>query len=341
MRGLVRPKAMRIILAGIWSVWLPFAAAPDAASRTYSEYGSRDEVKELVRARYLMGTVCEITAYGDESRSAITLAFDEIGRLESILSTFLEESELSRINREAHARPLKVSEDLWNVLLRSVEIARLSSGAFDPSYASPPAARGIEKVTLDSRARTVRLAPGTRLNFGGIAKGYALDAAAVVLRKEGVESALLNFGGQILALGAPPGEDAWPVEIASPLCAGKAGGVCAPAITMRVRDLSLSTSGLSERPGHILDPRTGMTLSGARSVTVIGRSAADADAWSTALFVLGLAEAPAGFSDCAIGLSSGRAGGIAAALIGDCPEDLAGFASSFKKDSVQPAARPT
>ncbi len=98
---------------------------------------------EAMRARYLMGTLCEITAYGAEAQSAITRAFDEIGRLEGILSTFLRESEISRINREAHARPIAASEDLWNVLLRSVEIARLSSGAFDPSYSSPPSARGI------------------------------------------------------------------------------------------------------------------------------------------------------------------------------------------------------
>ena len=114
------------------------------------------------------------------------------------------------------------------------------------------------------------------LDFGGIGKGWALDRAADVLRRRGVTRAFINFGGQILALGAPRGLDAWSVRLP---------GVKEPIM---VRDASVSTSGDSQRPGHISSPFDGGPLRRKFSATAVLASAAEADAWSTALYVLGM-----------------------------------------------------
>ncbi len=243
------------------------------------------------RARWLMGTLCEITVFSKDAQSAVSGAFDEIARIEGLLSTYIDDSEVSRLNRSNRAAATPVSAELWDVLSLSMGFARESGGAFDPTFASPPDARGYEKVRLFAQQRAVRLAPGARLDFGAIGKGYALDKAAAALRDAGVKSALLNFGGQILTLGAPPVGGRWPVRIDDEL-------------TLRVDGGSVATSGLSERPGHIKDPRDGRRVGRNGSVTVIAPTAAEADAWSTALFVGGLDALPKDFSGCALDLDS-------------------------------------
>lgn len=220
------------------------------------------------RTRPLMGTLCEISARGPGDDRGITAAFDEIARLERVMSTYMEDSELSRLNREGSAR---VSEDLWAVLAAALARARDSKGAFDPTFSSPAAARGWRKVRLDPSRRSVRLDPGARLDLGGIGKGYALDAAARALRREGVDSAMLNFGGQILVLGRPPEGGAWPVELSG--------------LRLLLRRGSLSVSSQRERPGHIVDPRTGGAVPRSDEVAVVAGTALEADGWSTALFV--------------------------------------------------------
>ncbi len=237
----------------------------------------------IVRARWIMGTILEITAHGPAS--AVSAAFAEVERLDRVLSLYKEDSELSALNRSTAA--FRCSPDLWEAVAASLDYARRSGGAFDPTVL-PPARRGKaalasvghEKVRLDPALRTVRFtAPGMALDFGGIGKGLALDHAARVLKDAGVRAAFLNFGGQILALGAPPGTDGWSVEAP--------GGR-----TLTVKDASVSTSGDSERPGHILSPFTGEPVRRAGSVTVVAPTGAEADAWSTALFVLGPAARP-------------------------------------------------
>ena len=245
------------------------------------------------RARFVMGTVCEISIYPPSKMSSkqalntLTQAFEEIERQDHIMSLFKENSELFRLNREAARRSVRASENLWNVLVRSAEINRLSDGAFDPTVGPP--AYGFSKVHLDPKDRSVRFdQEGLRIDPGGIGKGYALDTAAAVLRRAGVRSALINFGGQILALGTPPGQQDWDVEIE------EAG------LHLRIHDASVSTSSQSEHPGHILDPKTNRPVDRPGRVTVILPDAASADAWSTALFVSGAKAAPKDFRGCAI-----------------------------------------
>ena len=187
-----------------------------------------------------------------------------------------------------------------------------SGGAFDPTYGSQPGARGYGLLNLNADRRSVGLRKGARLNFGAIAKGYALDAAARILRDAGVRSALLNFGGQVLVVGEPPKGESWPVRI------GETGP------TLRLRSGSVSTSGLSERPAHILNPKSGRAVKGQSGVTVIAPTATEADAWSTALFVSGLDAFRPAFPGCAISYDPDKKEVLRTA--GDCSEYLDGNA---------------
>ena len=243
------------------------------------------EAAETLRARYLMGTVCEIRTLGPGAPEAATAAFEEIARLESAMTLYREESELSALNRGAGRGPFAASETLWEAVSSAIDYAERTGGAFDPTVLpllrrGPGAlpSVGHARVSLDPRARSVRFGvPGMALDLGGIGKGIALDHAAAVLKRKGVSSAFINFGGQVYAMGAPPGERGWTVEV--------------PWFgELIVRDASVSTSGDSERPGHIVSPFTGLTVRRNVSVTVVAPTAAEADAWSTALYVIGPAE---------------------------------------------------
>ncbi|HEY3176866.1 MAG TPA: FAD:protein FMN transferase [Candidatus Polarisedimenticolia bacterium] len=264
----------------------------------------------MSRARYLMGTVCEAVAYGDGAAGAIEAAFDEIARLEQVLSDYKADSDLSRLNRAAGRGAVPCPPDLYDFITAAVGFSRETRGAFDitvgpiidawdlrgrgrvPSQAELRGALrrvGWSRIGLDDAARSVRLPEGTVLDPGGLGKGFALDAAARVLRSRGVTAALLDFGGQILAIGAPPGEEAWEVSVAHPLRRDEI------ALALRLRDASISTSGNSEkgfevagrRLGHVVDPHSGLTVAADASATVIAPTGAEADACSTALLVMG------------------------------------------------------
>lgn len=240
-----------------------------------------------------MGTILEITAHGpDGAGAAVSAAFAEVERLDRVLSLYKEDSELSALNRSTGA--FHCSPDLWEAVTASLDFARRSGGAFDPTVL--PLKRrgkaaltsiGHAKVRTDAARRMVSFAaPGMALDFGGIGKGIALDHAARVLKDAGVRSAFLNFGGQILAVGSPPGTRGW--SVSAP------GGR-----SLVVKDASVSTSGDSEQPGHILSPFTGEAVRRSGSVTVVAPTGAEADAWSTALFVLG-PKARTSFRGCVI-----------------------------------------
>ncbi|MDD5303647.1 MAG: FAD:protein FMN transferase [Elusimicrobia bacterium] len=228
------------------------------------------------RVRWTMGTLCEIDAPGAPD-AAVSAAFAEIERWDRILSLYKKESEASALNRAAGTGPAKVSADLYAAVEASLRLARETGGAFDPTIL--PVLRGgpaqlplvgWSKVRLDPAARTIELPAGMGLDFGGIGKGWALDKAAAVLREAGVSRAMINFGGQILAIG---GE--WPVTVP---------GRAEPLI---VKDASVSVSGDTEHPGHIKSPFDGLAVRRPGAAVAVLGSAAEADAWSTALYVLG------------------------------------------------------
>jgi thiamine biosynthesis lipoprotein len=266
------------------------------------------------RARFLMGTVCRVTAYGLEAQrteEAVGAALDAISASEAVLGTWSEDSELSRVNRQAYAGPVGLSPELSGFLVRSLALAAATGGAFDPTVgalvdawdlrgqgrvASPEEIRsalarvGYRRVELhDSGSRVLFRASGLWLESGAAGKGHALDRAAWILRGRGVQAALLDFGGQLLALGAPPGEEGWTVAVADPR--DRQRGV----LSLSLQNASAATSAQGERSrqvgersvGHILDPRTGKPVERRGSTTVVASSAMEADALATALFVLG------------------------------------------------------
>lgn len=232
------------------------------------------------RVRWVMGTLCGIEA--EASDEDVSAAFEELERWDRILSLYKADSELSALNARAGRGPVPVSPELYAATASALRLAEETGGAFDPTVlpllrrgpAGLPAA-GWKKVRLNPAARTVSLPAGGGLDFGGIGKGWALDRAAERLRARGVASARFNFGGQVLALGASPAGESWAVTLP--------GG----SRNLRLQDASVSVSGDSERPGHIVSPFTGERLHRDFAVAVLAPTAEEADAWSTALYVLG------------------------------------------------------
>jgi FAD:protein FMN transferase len=241
-------------------------------------------VARVTRARLEMGTILEIDAIGPRSatESAVGAAFAAVEEVDRRLSNWRADSELSRANAAAATnRPFRLSPATWRCLSRAFDVSRETEGAFDPTVGVATGVRtiGFKNVILDSNGCTLTFAvPGGAVDSGGFGKGEALDRALVELRRRGVVAARLNFGGQITLLGARFGD----VSIAEPR-AGSKRELC----TFRTEDGSVSTSGVSEKPGHIVDPRTGAPPPFAGSVTVVADNGLRADALSTALFVLG------------------------------------------------------
>jgi thiamine biosynthesis lipoprotein len=253
----------------------------------------------------------EVTLSDEDARhvAAARAALDEVDRIEDALTVFRDSSEVAGVNREAGAGPVAVSSLLFDLLSLSRRLHVSTGGAFDPTSApltrawgflvregrlpapeeieAARAAVGFDKVELDEEARTVRFrVPGVNLNFGSIGKGYALDLVAGLLREKGVARALVSGGASsVLAFG---GGDGFPVDVTSP----RVPGVLAH---LTMREGCLGTSGAGEqffekdgrRYGHVIDPRTGWPAEGVLSASVVTRSAAEADALSTAFLVAG------------------------------------------------------
>ncbi|MGH9365455.1 MAG: FAD:protein FMN transferase [Thermoanaerobaculia bacterium] len=287
---------------GLASVTLLAVAAPPG--------GEIPEVR-VVRERYLMGTVLEIDAVGRERaglEEAVAEAFRAVEDVEGRLSNWRRESELSRANRAAGREAVRISPATFRTLRAAFDLAEETGGAFDPTVGAVTEALGLtgepvdrqraralagtvgwSSAVLEPAARTLFLRiPGAAIDSGGFGKGEALDAAAVALRRGGVTAARLNFGGQILLVGSgtPSGRRrGFPeVTVATPESSG--------AILCRfvAPDGSVSTSGDSEKPGHLIDPRTGQAVALHGSVTVLADTGLRADALSTALFVKGMRE---------------------------------------------------
>lgn len=270
----------------------------------------------------LMGTRVSMNVWvGDPARSAqaaaaIRQAFDEIARIEQIASEWRDSSDLSRLNAAAGKDPIEVPRELIDILARAKQISEASDGHFDVTFyavgelwsfrpgAVPPdpsavAARlplvnwrGIE---LDPPRRRARLStPGMKVGLGAIAKGYAVDAASRVLRDAGFANHVVEGGGDTYAAGHKAGEP-WHVGVQRPDRAGAMGA-------LRLKDKAVVTSGNymrffeweGRRYTHILDPKTGFPIlesQSPRSVTCVAQNATDADAFCTALSVMGRSRA--------------------------------------------------
>jgi thiamine biosynthesis lipoprotein len=239
----------------------------------------------------------------------------EIDRLERILTIYDAESEVSRLNQLAHERPIPVCDEVLEVLLLAQRLSGETAEAFDvttgpfskawgfferrpcvPSEEALAAASrvvGINHVRVDAPSRTVRFdAQGVEINLGSIGKGYALDRGAGLLRRKSVGGALLDAGrSSVLAIGHAPGEErGWLIGIANPRRPQSR------IARIWLRDGALATSAATfqfiahrcKRLGHIIDPRTGWPAHGIESATVLAPTAAEADALSTAFYIMGV-----------------------------------------------------
>lgn len=274
---------------------------------------------DLIRVhRPAMGSYFEIRC-GARVPGVVELAsraLDLIDALEAQMTIHSDDSEISRLNATAHLGPVAVEPGLFALLERAIELSRLTGGAYDVTsgalseawgfvrgpkrvpdagtLAQARARTGWQHLQLDPEARTVRFnVPGMRINLGSIGKGYAIDRAAQVIRNHWFPTSALIHGGQssVCALGSPPGKfgSRWEIALRNPFRPETPLGV------IRVRNRGLGTSGGAFQQfeaegriyGHILDPRTGEPAHGPASVTVLAPTAADADALSTAFYLLG------------------------------------------------------
>ncbi len=263
-----------------------------------------------------MACVYAIEAYGADAQALpriVEEGFDEVDRIDRLMSHYKAESPLSRLNQQAATRAVSVDPELFDFITESMRYNRESEGAFDvtvgplmkawgffrgegrmPSADELSTARGhvgTRHVVLDSAARTIAFdEPGVELDLGGIAKGYAVDRVVRLLKERRVPAALVSAGGStIYGLGAPPGRAAWEVAIQDPLNSTRV------ARTVHLKDRALSVAGGSEkyfevagrRYSHIMDPRTGSPVRGVLGVAVLTNTGTDGDALDDAFFVLG------------------------------------------------------
>ncbi len=277
-------------------------------------FGCSGEYTVVKESRIVMGTIVEITvAHPDRefARAAMEEAFSEFERVDRLLSGYDGSSEVSRINREAHLAEVKADEEVFLLLEKSLAISRLSDGAFDVTIGPVmklwkfdeggvvPAKEdvaavlpqvGFGRVEVNAERRTVRfLSVGVEIDMGGIGKGYAVDLAAARLQKMGIDNAIVDAGGDLKLIGRRPGKDFWRIGVRHPREASRM------LVTLDLAETAVVTSGDYERffidqekrYHHLLDPGTGYPASACQSVTVIAPDAVDADAYATAVFVLG------------------------------------------------------
>jgi len=266
------------------------------------------------RARPAMGTLVGVAARGEDGNTlerTIHRVFEEIERLEGILSEWRQDSAVSRVNLAAGEEPVRVPTELIEILAVACEMSRSTNGAFDATWAPladvwaigepsfrPPGADAIatarrlvdyRDVVLDQRRQTAFLRRrGMRLGLGGIAKAYIAERAADFAVASGVNHILIDAGGDVVARGRN-GERPWTIGVRDPSSPARL------LATVGIEDEVVTTSGDYEhfvfvdgrRYHHLLDPRTGRPASASRSATVIAPRGALAEALSTALFVIG------------------------------------------------------
>jgi len=269
--------------------------------------------REIVK---LMGNRFEITAVSDDqvlAKTAISEAIDEVRRVEELLSTFKETSQVNEINRSAGIAHVKVNQEVIELITRSLKISTITQGAFDITYGSidkslwnfdvhmkalpekETALKSVglinyENVIIDRQESTVMLKhKGMRIGFGGIGKGYAADRAKQVMMGRGIESGIVNAAGDLITWGLQPSGKPWTIGIADPNSKQRAFSA------LSISNMAIATSGNYEkyalidgkRYSHTINPKTGLPVSGIKSVSIICPSAELADALATPIVIMG------------------------------------------------------
>jgi thiamine biosynthesis lipoprotein len=271
---------------------------------------------EPSRTELALGTICTITLYDYGKNDIYREIFDRIRQIENRMSVNIPSSDVSRINDSAGSNPVQVHEDVFKVIQKALYFAQASDGAFDPTVGPLVSLWGIgteaervpsqqeinsalalinrRDVELNEKERTVFLKrAGMALDLGAIAKGYAADEAAAIIRKYGIPMAIVDLGGNIIVCGKKKDKNPWRVGIQHP---GKERGAYIGVLRIEEADKTIVTSAVNERYfekdgkryHHIFSPVTGYpAATGLLSVTIITSCSMDADALSTAAFVLG------------------------------------------------------
>ncbi len=284
--------------------------------------------KELFRfddSRVSMACTYTVVVYGTDRIQLpliVNTAFEEIDRIDQLMSNYNPDSPLSQINREADKHTVVVEPELFDFIQLCLKYSRESDGAFDitvgPLMKSWGFYRGegripwffelwnvmrkvgYQRLILDSHDRTIQFSvSGMELDLGGIAKGYAVDRVISLLKEYGIQTGFVSAGGStVYGLGAPPNRDGWEIRIRDPLApndAGRNGG------TVHLKNRCLSIAGNYEKffkvrgikYSHIMDPHTGYPVQDMLSVAVLTDSGVDGDAVDDVLYVLGVEKSKA------------------------------------------------
>lgn len=270
---------------------------------------------ELNASKNLIGTVVDVKVYAPDiakGKATLYYAFREIERIDSLLAWQIPSSEISAINSAAGVSPVKISFETFSLLERSISYSRLSSGVFDitigpltqlwgfngdsepvsvpPQYLIDSCRQLVNFEALKLNAQDTSaflLNKGMSIDLGGIGKGYAIDRASAILKKNGLNSFLFNAGGDILVSGMKNENQKWVIGIKHPRDESKLFG------SVELTDLAIATSGDYERYfehngvryHHIIDPSTGFPATKSTSVSIVAESAERADALATILFI--------------------------------------------------------
>lgn len=265
----------------------------------------------------LMGNRFEFTVIADDEdmgQRAIDAAVAEVSRIEALLSTFKDNSQTNLINNHAGIKPVKVDTEMITLIQRSVKISAITQGAFDITYGSidkslwnfdvnmtslPDFETALQSVSLinyqnviiDTEHSTVMLRhEGMRIGFGGIGKGYAADRAKQVLQDLGIKSGIVNAAGDLITWGTQADDKNWTIGIADPDQRDR------PFSALNISNMAIATSGNYEKYAtingkkysHTIDPKTGLPVSGIKSVSILCPSAELADALATPVIVMGV-----------------------------------------------------
>lgn len=265
----------------------------------------------------LMGNNFTITVVAGNEKTGnenINLAIEEIRRIEKLFTTYKEDSQTNLINQNAGIEPVKVDQEVFNLIERAAGISKITQGAFDISYGSldkslwnfdktmtslpdPQTAKKMvhlidyRNIILDKQNCTVFLKEkGMRIGFGGIGKGYAAEMAKQVLLKNNIQSGIINASGDLCAWGLQPNGQKWTIGVANPDAPNAAFSY------MEISNKAVATSGNYEKfvtikgkkYSHTIDPKTGLPITGIKSVTIIASNAEFADAMATPIAVMGI-----------------------------------------------------
>lgn len=269
------------------------------------------------RSCKLMGNHFELSVVSDDEKRAYEMigeGIKEIQRIEQLLTTFSNHSETNLINQNAGIAPVSVSRETFNIIQRSIRISDLTQGAFDISYGSidkrlwnfdesmtelpnVETAKAMvrlinyKNIVLDEKNSTVFLREkGMRIGFGGIGKGYAAERAKHIMKQNGVESGIVNASGDLATWGFQPDGKEWTIAVSDPNNSHLAFSY------MNISNMSVATSGNYEKYiltggkkySHTINPKTGLPVTGIKSVTIITPNAEIADAMATPVTVMGI-----------------------------------------------------